>query len=253
MTLSPAPGDLELAQISFRAGAGKRISGRSLQVAVIGPFGDDYLAAAAPRFSTARAARTLVLIVNRPSALLDPVHVRLVLTVGRLLGTPLVLRLADPFTRSAGAVKPALCDLPLHGSALRGSELLTLRSHGAALTGFAAASAVAAAYDVACGLPYASSFKQAVRQSAGGACPTADASKGALCCPANAICATPPGAPAPPPPPPPAPPPAPPVPGPPRCAPCNPPPLHACPLVLHPIVCAAPLAGGVRRQAAGAL
>jgi hypothetical protein len=164
LTLTPAPNDLALAEVSFhRAARGQAVSVSSLQVSVSGPFGDDYLAAAVPRIETDRVPRALVLLVNRPSALLDPVSVHVQLTARRALGAPLVRRLTDPFTRPAGGGTPALCDLALHGSALSASELRPLHLRGQALAGFDAASAVAQAYDVVCGLPHASSFEQAVR------------------------------------------------------------------------------------------
>ncbi|HLM84707.1 MAG TPA: hypothetical protein VK272_00810 [Solirubrobacteraceae bacterium] len=169
VTLSPAPNDLALAQISFRDSGPQRLSARSLQVAVSGPFGDDYLAAAAaPRSSTPGVLRALVLLVNRPSPLLDPVSVRLRLTAQRSLGAPAVRTLVDPFARPSSGKPPALCDLRTHGHALSGSQLGLVYSRGTPLSGFDAASAVAQAYDAACGLPYASAFKQAVEQSSSG-------------------------------------------------------------------------------------
>jgi hypothetical protein len=106
----------------------------------------------------------LVLLVNRASPLLDPVSVRLRLTARGALGSPLVRRLADPFSRPAGARRPALCNLALHGSVLSASTVRPLHSRGQALAGFDAASALAQAYDVVCALPYMSSFEQAVEQ-----------------------------------------------------------------------------------------
>jgi hypothetical protein len=168
-TLSPAPDDLALAQITFPAAARRRLSSQTLHVAVSGPFGDDYLAAGAvsPSF-TPGLARVLVVLVNRPSPLDDPVHVRLRISAGRSLGAPAVRTLADPLARSASAPRPALCDLRLHGRALVGSQLRSLGSRGSALAGFDAAGAVAQAYDVACGLPFANAFEQAIAPSPGG-------------------------------------------------------------------------------------
>jgi hypothetical protein len=237
VTLSPAPGDLALVEIGFRRTVRGGISSRSLHIGVTSPFGDDYVAAAVPRLRTPGGARALVLLVNRPSPLLDPVGVRLRLGASRALGAPSVLRLTNPFTRPVGGPTPALCGLPLRGSALGGSDLRTLGSYGAALSGFGAASAVAQAYDVACGLPHAGSFKQAL----GGRCSSATVPPGTLCCPANAICA---------PAPPPAP--APPAPVPPGCMPCDPPPGYACPLAPAADVCVAPVSAGARPAPAGA-
>jgi hypothetical protein len=171
VTLAPSPDDLALAQISFHGSGTRQITKRSLHLAVSGPFGDDYLAAAAIRARTAGGPRALVLLVNRPSPLLDPVSVALALTAWRSLGTPVVRRLADPFTRPQAGSTPALCDLRRHGGALGASELSELDARGAPLAGFSAASAVAQAYDVVCRLPYARSFEQAVEQTSASSSP----------------------------------------------------------------------------------
>ncbi len=170
ITLAPVPDDLALAQIAFRdAAPAARITSASLRVAVSGPFGDDYLASAAVRLPG--GPRALVLLVNRPSPLADPVDIVLRVTALRALGTPVVRRLANPFVRAASAPSPSLCDLPLHGVALSASQLSPLRSRGAPLGAFAGASAVAQAYDVVCSLPFASSFQQDVTHSAAGSSP----------------------------------------------------------------------------------
>jgi hypothetical protein len=170
ITLSPAPDDLALAQIAFRGAAPTvRVTGTSLQVAVSGPFGDDYLASSAVRLPG--GPRALVVLVNRPSPLEDPVDVRMRVTALRKLGTPVVSRLADPFVRAASAPRPTLCDLPLHGVALSPSQLSPLRSRGAPLAGFAVTNAVAQAYDAVCSLPFAGSFEQAVTHSGAGSSP----------------------------------------------------------------------------------
>jgi hypothetical protein len=169
LTLSAAPDDLALAQLAFpEAGRQLRLSGSLLRVAVSGPFGDDYMAAAAlPRTLERGGPAALVLLVNRPSALDDPVDVHLRLLAERSLGTPLARTLANPFARAVGA-RPRLCDLDLRGRALSGSQLGALSARGAALTGFTPAEAVAQAYDAACGLPVAASFARAVRSGDGG-------------------------------------------------------------------------------------
>ncbi len=173
LRMSAAPNDLTLVEVSFREPwRGRRIPGSSLRVSVGSPFGDDYLAAAALRLPTRGILRVLVVLVNRPSPLLDPVSVRVGLTAPRELGAPLVLESVDPLSRPAGARTPALCDLALHGSALSAPELLTLRSRGQALAGFSGASAVAQAYDLGCGLPHSSSFTEAVASSPGSVSPT---------------------------------------------------------------------------------
>lgn len=161
LTLAPAPDDLALAQVSFTRGNGARLAPQSLRVAVEGPFGDDYMVAAASSLP-AGAERAFVLLVNRPSALLDPVSVDLSLIARRSLGEPAVRTLADPFARTEASGKPALCELSLHGAPLRATELTVVGSRGAPLAGFSAASALAQAYDVACGLAYSSAFARAV-------------------------------------------------------------------------------------------
>jgi hypothetical protein len=173
LVMSAAPDDLALAQLSFRhAARGYSASDSSLRVAVSSPFGDDYLVAAALRPPTRGVSRVLVLLVNRPSPLLDPVSVRVRLTGPRALGTPRVLRLANPLARPPGARERALCDLPLHGSPLSASQLRPLGSRGPALGPFGAADAVAQAYDLACGLAHASSFAQAIAPASAPSPPT---------------------------------------------------------------------------------
>ena len=170
LTLAPAPDDLALAQVSFAHANGVGVSARSLRVAVTGPFGDDYMVAGASHASTG-VRRALVLLVNRPSPLLDPSSVTLSLSALRALGEPAVRKLADAFAQKAAAPTPALCDLPLHGAPLSGSLLSVLGSRGAPLAGFSAASALAQAYDVACGLAYSSAFARAVKPAASPAPP----------------------------------------------------------------------------------
>jgi hypothetical protein len=247
MIVSPAAGDLVLVQISFHRRHAEAVLEHSLHVSISGAFGEDYLVVAAPRLGTASTARALILVIDRPSPLLDPLSVHLRLSARRSLGAALVRRVTDPLTRPAGHPSPALCDLLPHGGAVSGSGLHALGSRGAPLAGFGAADAVAQAYDAACELPYASAFKQAVEPS-NGTCPTAAVPSGALCCPATAICAVPPGSP-----PAPTPSPAPaPTPEPPRCTPCDPPPGYACPLAARPSICAAPLPRSARRASVGA-
>ena len=173
LSMSAAPEDLALALLSFqRAAHGQRISDSSLQVAVKAPFGDDYLAAAALQLSTPGVPRMLVLLVNRPSPLLDPVSVHVQLIARRALGAPRVRILANPLSRLAGSSTPALCSLGLHGSALSASELRPLHSRGQVLTGFDAAGAVAQAYDMICGLPHTTSFVRTIAPATAPSSPT---------------------------------------------------------------------------------
>ncbi|HTD10371.1 MAG TPA: hypothetical protein VK680_15920 [Solirubrobacteraceae bacterium] len=170
--MSAAPNDLTLAEATFREPRrGRRISSGSLKVNVGSPFGDDYLAAAL-QLSTRGVLRVLVVLVNRPSPLLDPVFVSVGLAFPWGLGAPIVRESADPLSRPVGARAPALCDLALHGAALGDSELRTLRTLGQALAGFNAANTLAQAYDMVCGLPYSSVFKQALTSSAVPVSPT---------------------------------------------------------------------------------
>jgi hypothetical protein len=214
LTLSAAPDDLSRAQGSFHARGRQPLSERSLAVAVEGAFGDDYLAVATPRLAAPGVERALVLLVNRPSPLLDPVYVHVSLVARGALGTPVVRKLANSFARAPSAPRPALCDLGLHGdAALEASALAPLGSRGTPLSGFGAAAAVAQAYDVSCSLSYSSEFASAVGHATSEAPGSPEA----------------PESPSPPTP----------VPSPPHCTPCNPQPGYACPLALGPNICVA--------------
>jgi hypothetical protein len=159
VTVSPMPDDLALAEISFHPTAPRQaISGRTVRVSATAPFGDDYMAYAAPVSKTDGWLRLLVLVVNRPSPLADPVDVHLRVTARSTLGKPVVWTLSSPLAHPNRSLTPALCDLPFHGSSLGASGLRALGSRGASLPGFGVASSVAQAYDVACGLPYESAF-----------------------------------------------------------------------------------------------
>jgi hypothetical protein len=172
VTISAAPGDFALVALSFdRAARAQLVASGVPRMTVSGPFGDDYLIAAALRLAKPSVPRVLVLLVNRPSPLLDPVSVHVRLAVSRSLGEPSLRAFADPLAGGTGARAPLLCDLALHGSALKASEVRPLRSRGQGLAGFDAAEAVAQAYDVVCGLPHVSAFEQAV-EDAGSASPS---------------------------------------------------------------------------------
>jgi hypothetical protein len=219
LRLAPAPDDLALAQIRFPHASRRAVDRDLLRIEMEAPFGSDYLAVAAPRVGVpAAGAQAFVLLVNRPSALEDPVSVRLLLRTPRRLGEHEVRRVENPFAGVPAPAPPDLCDLATRGPALRAGELTPLRSAGPALDGFGTSAAVAQAYDVACGLPYVSAFKQVVT--------------GASAQPQPA-----------PPPPTPAPPqPQPPpqsTPEPPHCASCEPQPGYACPLRARASVCVA--------------
>jgi hypothetical protein len=234
VTLAPAPGDLSLVEIDFFHSRRQLISTNSLRVAARGAFGTGYLAAAALRSNKRGDARALVLLVNRPTSAADTTGIHLRLTARRALGEAELWLLTNPLTDPVSGLRPALCNLRLHGGALNGSQLRTLGSRGTSLAGFDAASAVAAAYNLACGLPHTSLFEQAI----GHRCASGALAQGTLCCPANAVCApapTQPSAPTAP-----GEPTAPAPPKTPGCAPCNPPPGSACPLAARTSICASP-------------
>jgi hypothetical protein len=166
VTMSAAPGDFALVELSLARGTRAQLAASELpRMTVSGPFGDDYLLAAAPRLGKASVPRVLMLLVNRPSPLLDPVSVHVRLTLSRSLGEPSLRAFADPLARGTGARAPLLCNLALHGSELKAPEVRPLRSRGQGLAGFDAAEAVAQAYDVVCDLPHASSFEEAVEHA----------------------------------------------------------------------------------------
>jgi hypothetical protein len=171
VTMSAAPGDFALVELSFARGARAQLAASDFsRMTVSGPFGADYLIAAALRLAKPSVPRVLVLLVNRPSPLLDPVSVHVRLAVSRSLGEPSLRAFANPLARGTGARAPLLCDLALHGSALNASEVRPLRSRGQGLSGVDAGEAVAQAYDIVCDMPHASSFEQAV-EDAGSASP----------------------------------------------------------------------------------
>ncbi len=223
LSADPAPNDLELLEIGFpRTSMRRRLSQRDLLLLVTSSFGDDYLALATVGTAPSHAPRALVLVVNRPSALLDPVHVALRLYSSRALGRPRVFTLTDPFGVPHVGLTPALCDLPLHGGAsLAASSLGWLRTRGAPLGGFSPTAAVAQAYDVACSLPHEAAFAESVTGQAPVPTPA-----------------------------PPVPTPSPPAPSPPGCTPCNPAPGYACPLAFA-AVCTAGLEDSAKRSTAG--
>ena len=163
LRLTPAPDDLALAQIRFPHAGRRAVARDLLHIAMRAPFGADYLAVATPSIGLSTGgAQVLVLLVNRPSALEDPVSVELRLSTKGRLAEHRVRRVENPFAEAPAPTARGLCDLATHGRALRAGDLAPLRSGGAALDGFSAAAAVAQAYDVVCGLPYEAAFKQDV-------------------------------------------------------------------------------------------
>lgn len=246
LTLSPAPGDLAVAMLRFPAAARRPLGPRTLHVAFAGPHGGDYLAVAVVAHPPHGGARALVLLVNRPSALLDPAHVRLRARWSTSFGGLSARSSTDALSRSAAPHAPALCGLTRSGKALPASALRALSRSGAALGFFTPAAAVADAYDAACGLAYPLAFRQAV-QGTPVVCGKGETKSGGLCCPPGAMCV-----PGPEPVPSPAPEPSPEGPPgePPRCPPCNPRPGTACPLVAQPSSCPAVSPSSPKRLAA---
>jgi hypothetical protein len=206
ITAAPAPDDFSLLEIAFPHAAARQLTRRLLAVSAREPYGDDFIAVASP---LGRPARAFVLVVDRPSPLLDPALVRLRGRARRSLGSTRQLHAGDVLAHSASP-SSLLCG---HAS----SSLATLRplgSQGAALPGFGTAAAVAQAYDAACGLPYSSTFAHDVLH--GGACGAGASAEGAMCCGPIADCTPTPS------------PPSPPTPG---CPPpCGPQAAVACPL-----------------------
>jgi hypothetical protein len=218
LTLNPAPGDVELAELEFPRRRHRSITSSTLAVAAQGLFGHDYLAVATPRRRPHGELVALVLLVNRPSALADPASVRILVRSRRALGSFAAVKLRDPFTGSRSATPAAPrhgselpCAVPGASRVLQASDLRLLGNpRGTALAGFTPVAAVAAAFDALCTTFDSSAFRQAVQGS---------------------------GAPASPPPA--VPPPPVPAPGPPRCAPCSPTPGVACPLTAAAAICVA--------------
>src|SRR5580704_795911 len=146
LRLAPAPDDLALAQIRFPRAGRRAVARALLHIEIQAPFGADYLAVAAPSISLSTAgAQVLVLLVNRPTALEDPVSVRLRLSTGGRLAEHQVRRVENPFAETPSPATRDLCDLATRGPTLQGSDLTPLRSAGAPLAEFGVAAAVAQA------------------------------------------------------------------------------------------------------------
>jgi hypothetical protein len=192
---APAQFDLALAEISFGRSAHAASSRpSSLALGLQGPTGLDYVAGAVTRFSVRGRPRALVLVVNkrpRGSLAADLAWIGLTVTAARRLGAPVLLQIANPFTRPSRGLTPALCDLPIRGAALTAGDLRAVLSRGSAPSGFGAAAAIAQAYDAVCGRPYAQAFRQAVTQGSLPTCETGRANA-VPCCPPNAMCVPPP-------------------------------------------------------------
>jgi hypothetical protein len=214
VALSATPHDATLLQIRFPHGGHRALSPKVLRVQVVGAFGDDYLALAAPRKTGRRGPEALLVIANRPSALLDPAAVHLRISARASLGKPVLAHLSNLLDSDYAHPPNGLCTLTLGADPLDPAVVTPLAHRGTAVTGFSAARAVAAAYDAACtSSADAQSFKNALAAQPG----VSPGSCGSACEPA----------------------PAPPVPVPPGCTPCNPAPGFACPLAASASACVA--------------
>ena len=213
--LSPAEGDLAIAELSFPDAHGRALTARSVRVLSPGHEADDLIALATPARPRGGARVALALVANRPTNLADPASVKLRVLAAADLGPARVRRLEDPVKHRQAA--PAwLCAL---GSHERAPALVALSSRGAPVAGLGAAGAVAQAFEIACHLPGASRLEAALA------------------------------------PPQPAPEPAPPAPSPPeepKCAPCGPEPGHACPLTATAAYCVAATDETARAATSGA-
>jgi hypothetical protein len=235
---APAQFNLTFAELRF---AGQGTS--PLRLSLTRAPGHYYVAGALVRKPTSDGPRALVVIVNkrpRGSTAADRTMIGLHVTGDLKLGVPRVRELVNAFSGAVGSSSTGLCALGRnHGSAY----LSKLLGAGRALPGFSATAAAAEAYDVACGLPHDPAFGKVIT-----GCTTALVSGG--CCPADAMCASPPTpspTPAPTPVPPPTPTPAPtptptPTPVPTPTCPCQTPvcnaaPGYACPDADRVIAC----------------
>jgi len=192
VSLSPAPGEVSLVQLAFPRARPAAVSAATLEVLAPPAFGSDYLASAAlrPGLGTPGA---LILVANRPSALLDPARVELAVRARSGLGGATVLGAEDLLARTASP-RPRLCDLALHGTALNASELSVLDGAGRGLAGIGGAEAIAEAYDIACGLPNPGKLRGALTLGGGaGGCEPCDPAPGYACPLAQAVEALCPG------------------------------------------------------------
>jgi hypothetical protein len=211
VALSASQHDATLLQIRFPHGGRQALSPSALHVAVVGAFGDDYMALAAPKRTGRRGPEALLVLANRPSALLDPVSVHLRIRARASLGKPVLVHLVNLLYNDYARPPTGLCTLTLVSEPLAPAAVAPLAHRGTAVSGFSVAEAVAAGYDAACSNVSPAAFKSALApQPAPGGC-------GSACEPA----------------------PVPPSPGPPHCTPCDPAPGFACPLSASTAVCVA--------------
>jgi hypothetical protein len=154
---APAQFEVTLAQIRYAVPHGPL---PALRLALAGPTGLDYVAAALPRHQPRRALVALVAIVNRrPRGSLAPDLAQIVLRTRptRTLGAPRI-REAMNVLASRPATAPSACEL---GPLAIGDLRLALRA-GSPPQGFGARATIAQALAAACGRPVDPGFRQAV-------------------------------------------------------------------------------------------
>ncbi len=133
LRLAPAPNDFALAQIRF-PGSGRRAIARDpLKIEMQAPFGSDYLAAATPRAGLSSGGmQALVLLVNRPSALEDPVSVRLQLSTSARPAEHELRRVENPGEGCLpvpGYACPGAVESSSPAAALAGDRRAATRAH----------------------------------------------------------------------------------------------------------------------------
>jgi hypothetical protein len=154
---APAQFEVALAQVRYAVPQGPR---PALRLALAGPTGLDYVAAALPRHQPRHALVALVAIVNRrPRGSLAPDLADILLSTrpSRRLSTP---RISDAMNvlGAQPAAKPPACALgPLAVGAMR----FALRA-GSPPPGYGARSTIVQALNAACGRPVDPTFRLAV-------------------------------------------------------------------------------------------
>ncbi len=212
VVLSPAEGDVALAELSFAHARGRTVGAASLRLRPPAYSADDLIALATPAHPRGSARVALMLVANRPTNLVEPPSLRVGALASPSLGVARVRLLEDPVKQRGG--RPGwLCALAAHGHA---PLLRSLGARGTPIAGLGAAGAVTQAFEIACGLRAGHQLEAAL------AFPQ----------------------------PVPAPEPAP-APEAPKCAPCNPKPGFACPLNAVAAYCIAPRAETAPHAAAG--
>jgi hypothetical protein len=154
---APAQFQVTLAQIRYAVPHGPR---PALRLAMAGPAGTDYVAAALPRHQPRHALVALVAIVNRrPSGSLlpDPSQILLSTRPSHALKAPRTSVATNVLAIHAATTSPACALGPLGVSDLR----FAMRA-GAPPPGFGARSTIAQALAAACGRAVDPAFRQAV-------------------------------------------------------------------------------------------